>query len=258
MPRFKTSKNYSSEKYYNFTGVLYQEHFGTKEQARDFLRDNLHCSCAVSVLHDCDVWTEEDIQNRDSNEADVKVGELKKLHYHYVLHYRSQQCLNTVRQKIKAFGNCIKCDQIDFMCRYFSHIDQPFKAQYSTDVACYMFDFDKHFHALEQDEDKLDTIAMLLCVNELHTFQSLLKFCYETEQFRYLTRFLMNKMYFIKEFISMINSKNIAETELMDYTQMKCLENKIRTEHELEAIHQKQKQIEYSCYLAKNIINKIA
>lgn len=258
MPRYKTSGNSSSEKYYNFTGVLYQQHFETKELARDFLRDNLHCSCAVSVLHDCDVFTEEDIAKRDSNNSNVKVGDLKSPHYHYILHYRSQQCLSTVREKIKAFGNCEKLDQIDFMCRYFSHIDQPFKAQYSTDVATYMFDFDKHFHALEQDEDKLDTIAMLLCVNELHTFQSLLKFCYETQEFRYLTRFLMNKMYFVKEFINMINSKNIAETEQMGYEQSKFLDSETRNKHELEVIHQRQKQIEYSCYLAKNIINKIA
>lgn len=246
MPRYKTSKNKSSEKYYNFTGEIYQEHFQTKELVRDFLRDNLHTSCAVSVVHDSDFFAEDDL------ERGIHAGDSKKPHFHFVLHYRGQQSLNTVRDKISAFGSCLQCDNIDFMCRYFSHIDQPFKAQYSKEVATYMFDFEKHYHALECDEDKLDTIAMLIVVNDLHTFQSLLKFCYDNSEFKYLTKFLMNKMYFVKEFVQMIVSKNYNDTERQfadSEEEKKLLKDKLKTQH---------KQLQHSCYLASTIINKVA
>lgn len=123
----------ASAKHYNFATELYPE--SAIENFKDII-DSWHIKGYLSPLHCNDV-----------NEN----GEIKKAHYHLLVHFDSARHTNAVREKFASIG-AVGCEIIDSFtgyARYLCHLDNPEKAQYETkDViqfggACYQDDIKK-------------------------------------------------------------------------------------------------------------------
>ena len=101
----------------NWTFVLYPE--SAPEDWREQLQKT-GLLCAISPLHDCDV-------NPD--------GEVKKAHYHVILCYSGPTSYDVVKRLTDSLSQPIPqpLEQVRGMYRYFTHKDNPEKAQYSDD-----------------------------------------------------------------------------------------------------------------------------
>lgn len=101
----------------NWTFVLYPE--SAPEDWRDQLQKT-GLLCAISPLHDRDV-------NPD--------GEVKKAHYHVILCYSGPTSYDVVKRLTDSLSQPIPqpLEQVRGMYRYFTHKDNPEKAQYSDD-----------------------------------------------------------------------------------------------------------------------------
>lgn len=99
----------------NWAFVLYPE--SAPENWRDLLQQT-GLQCAISPLHDKDV-------NPD--------GEPKKAHYHIILLYSGPTSFNVVRSLTLSLNQPIPqpLEQVRGYYRYFTHKDNPEKAQYS-------------------------------------------------------------------------------------------------------------------------------
>lgn len=105
----------------NFTTVVYPE--SAPENWLDILSDHL-IPCFVSPLH-----------NEDKNPT----GELKKAHFHVVIMFDSVKTMEQALEIVKSIGGvgCETVKSIRGVSRYLCHLDNPEKAQYSTnDVRC--------------------------------------------------------------------------------------------------------------------------
>lgn len=107
----------ASVKKRNWTFVLYPE------SAPADWREQLQKTgllCAISPLHDRDV-------NPD--------GEVKKAHYHVILCYSGPTSYDVVKRLTDSLSQPIPqpLEQVRGMYRYFTHKDNPEKAQYSDD-----------------------------------------------------------------------------------------------------------------------------
>lgn len=100
----------------NWTAVLYPE--SLPENWKDILQQT-GLQCAISPLHDKDINA---------------TGEPKKPHYHVILCYQGPTSYNVVQKLTKDTLNGTipqPLEQVRGMYRYFCHIDNPEKAQYS-------------------------------------------------------------------------------------------------------------------------------
>lgn len=101
----------------NWTFVLYPESapFDWREQLQ-----KTGLLCAISPLHDLDV-------NPD--------GEVKKAHYHVILCYSGPTSYDVVKRLTDSLSQPIPqpLEQVRGMYRYFTHKDNPDKAQYCDD-----------------------------------------------------------------------------------------------------------------------------
>lgn len=106
----------------NWTFVLYPD--SAPVDWSDVLNE-LHIQWAVSPLHDKDV-------NAD--------GEVKKAHWHVLLCFegnKSQEQVNEISHSING-TICQKVSSVRGMVRYFVHMDNPEKFQYSSnDIGCH-------------------------------------------------------------------------------------------------------------------------
>jgi hypothetical protein len=92
--------------------------------------EGLKIPCAVSPLHDKDVWKESD----QAENPNHKAGKLKKPHYHVVFYFESLKSPNQVLTCLKPFG-VLYVEAVEApraYNRYLCHLDQPDKAQYPT------------------------------------------------------------------------------------------------------------------------------
>lgn len=107
----------SAVKKRNWTFVLYPE--SAPEDWREQLQKT-GLLCAISPLHDRDV-------NPD--------GEVKKAHYHVILCYSGPTSYDVVKRLTDSLSQPIPqpLEQVRGMYRYFTHKDNPDKAQYSDD-----------------------------------------------------------------------------------------------------------------------------
>ena len=107
----------STVKKRNWTFVLYPE--SAPEDWREELQKT-GLLCAISPLHDRDV-------NPD--------GEVKKAHYHVILCYSGPTSYDVVKRLTDSLSQPIPqpLEQVRGMYRYFTHKDNPEKAQYSDD-----------------------------------------------------------------------------------------------------------------------------
>ncbi len=101
----------------NWTFVLYPE--SAPEDWREQLQKT-GLLCAISPLHDRDV-------NPD--------GEVKKAHYHVILCYSGPTSYDVVKRLTDSLSQPIPqpLEQVRGMYRYFTHKDNPDKAQYCDD-----------------------------------------------------------------------------------------------------------------------------
>ena len=101
----------------SFAFVIYPE--SCPENWRDII-DQFHVAWAESPLHEFDT---------DDN------GEVKKPHWHVVLAFDSVKTVDQVKKLIEPL-NCtipIMVNSLRGMVRYFAHLDNPEKHQYSVD-----------------------------------------------------------------------------------------------------------------------------
>lgn len=101
----------------SFSFVVYPE--SAPDNWRDII-DSEHIQWAESPLHEFDT---------DPN------GEIKKPHWHIVVYFESLKTIDQVKKIIEPL-NCtipIKINSLRGMVRYFAHLDNPEKYQYSVD-----------------------------------------------------------------------------------------------------------------------------
>lgn len=81
---------------------------------------------AVGILHDNDVYEQDDEETDDSN-----VGEKKKSHYHFVLKFSNPRYKSGVANSLDIEERFVfDCDNFKGAVRYLTHIDYPDKYQY--------------------------------------------------------------------------------------------------------------------------------
>lgn len=100
-----------------WAAIVYPE--SAPQNWRDILDDE-HIQWAESPLHDLDVNT--------------GTGELKKPHWHIVLTFEGKKSYNQVCEILSPIGSPIpqRCHSVVGAVRYFAHLDNPEKYQYST------------------------------------------------------------------------------------------------------------------------------
>lgn len=197
-----------------FSGVLYLEHFKTADDALNYLIDIFACRCAVSPLHDKDIYEKTEVDEKTGEILHEK-GQIKKEHYHFIIKFKRTFSEKYIREKIQGFGLAEKCGDESVMCRYFIHIDNKDKAQYlRDDVRIFKYEYDDMFHALDTDKEFLDTIYMICIVNSIVSYSHLLKFCFESDKHFYLLSYLRKHSYFISQFL--LNVRNELSCDLDD------------------------------------------
>lgn len=116
------SKTKTTDRSSLWTFVMYPE--SLPNDWKDYI-EQLHIKCAVSPLH-----------NKDINPD----GTPKKEHYHALLMFETLKSQKQVTE-ILAPLNCtipIICQSANGLVRYFSHMDNPEKAQYNqSDILCF-------------------------------------------------------------------------------------------------------------------------
>lgn len=126
---------------YNWTTLLYPE--SCVSDIISALQD-LKVPCALSPLHDQDICND--------------TGELKKPHFHLVLHYTSLKSQRQVKEDLEPLG-AVGAEQIRSLrtyVRYLIHADDTDKAQYNLQELKVFngFSVDKYF-----DEEAVGTDA---------------------------------------------------------------------------------------------------
>lgn len=198
-----TKKNQHKERSFNFSGVLYPEHFcDNRNLAVKFLKDTFQTQGAISPLHDSDLQDD---------------GQLKKPHWHFVVHFQNQKSLAVCRKLLEDKGLIQVCQSLATMCRYFFHLDDDDKFQYqTTDYDTFFnFNFQKQINAFEDFDSKLDTLLMIITINQITTLQDLIIFLQNSEKYHYLLVFTAQKMFFIKEFLKAMNFERSFDTSVV-------------------------------------------
>lgn len=105
----------TKERSYNWATILYTE--SCIDDIEGALLA-LKVPCALSPLHDRDV-------NNDT-------GEVKKPHYHLLLHYTSLKSRRRVNEDLESLGavGAERVRELGAYARYLIHVDDPDKAQY--------------------------------------------------------------------------------------------------------------------------------
>ncbi len=148
----------------NFATVVYPE--SAPEEWMDILADQ-KVPAFVSPLHNLDV---------------NPTGEVKKEHYHVVVMFDSVKTIEQALNLFDLIGGVAFCEQIQSLrgyARYLCHLDNPEKAQYSTeDVRC--FGGADYIATIGLATDKYKAIAEMIdfCEeNSIYSYSVLLNIC---------------------------------------------------------------------------------
>lgn len=130
----------------NWTCEIYPENYGDQIEYQIFNRLPSMCGDMWStdskfwyILHDSDVYTEDKLEEyklkHNGELPDWKPGEIKKPHYHIVVHSSSNCILRNAARKFGVESNYVeKVGNLRKMIRYLVHLDNPEKHQYSPDT----------------------------------------------------------------------------------------------------------------------------
>lgn len=144
-----------------WAGIFYPE--STKPDWQKILQDNM-IPAAISPLHDNDLYTDGD-----------KKGQKKKPHYHIVFRFSSVKSYSQVWDILKLMAldpaHCPPPERpysdIDRLCQYLVHRNDPDKAQYSTqDIVCTGgFDVARYFR-LHGESERLAFEALMSFIKD--------------------------------------------------------------------------------------------
>lgn len=120
----------ANEKARHWTFIVYPE--SAPENWKTILQET-GCEIAISPLHD-----------KDINDEESK--ELKKEHWHVIISYANTTTYNNVKNLTDSINSPIpkKLNSIKGMYRYFTHMDNPDKAQYDAREIMHLNGFDEN------------------------------------------------------------------------------------------------------------------
>lgn len=144
--------------------------------------EEMQVAGAVSPLHDKDV-------NPD--------GTLKKPHYHVLLQFDGKKSYEQIEEITEAFNAPIpqRCRSIKGSVRYFTHMDNPEKAQYSRDGIRPFggFDIDESFKATVTERNEiLSEIFEFVTNNEVTEYKKLMDYAQAKQKERWFPVVISN------------------------------------------------------------------
>lgn len=148
----------AKEKNRNWNAIVYPE--SAPEDWIDQLRD-LHLPFAISPLHDKDV---------------NPTGEVKKAHYHIIVSFEGPTTLKNANRTIQQItcGPIVKvCRSVRGSFRYFTHMDNPEKYQYSEKEIQIFNDFEVAISASDEDMIR-DSIFNIILINQIYEYNELI------------------------------------------------------------------------------------
>lgn len=163
------TKKQSSKRTRNFTAIGYPE--SLKENWQEILiQTNLQC--VISPLHDSDI-----------NDG---TGELKKPHYHIMILYEAPHTIEQAQEIFDSIG-ATKCQIVNSTTnalRYFCHLDNPEKAQYSKkDVICLNgIDYKEMTERASDENAEIMNIIEFLYENQVRSYIKFLMWCKTNNQ----------------------------------------------------------------------------
>ena len=88
------------------------------------------------ILHDKDIWTYRDYEEKKEymDSAGLKVGDIKKPHYHCTIKFKNPRYKSTVAKELGIpFNKIVRCLTVDGSLKYDLHIDEDDKYPYDID-----------------------------------------------------------------------------------------------------------------------------
>jgi len=179
--------------------ILYPESAGENWQGAI---SNLQVSTAVSPLHDRDV-------NPD--------GALKKAHYHVVIAFDGKKSYEQVEEITEAFKATIpqRCRSVKGSVRYFTHMDNPDKAQYSrSDILTFNgFDIEEQFKPTQSERfEILLEIQEFLINHEVTEYRELFDYAARKQKDRWFS-VVVNNTFVLKTYINSIRHSGGEKSE---------------------------------------------
>lgn len=188
----KTSqKADEAKRYRNFTAVVYLD--SAPENWLEILSDH-HIPLCVSPYHDKDV---------------TAMGEVKKAHYHVMLCFDAPKTPEQAKEVFASINAVVSPKKSEFivsslraMARYFCHLDNPDKAQYSTEDVRAMAGLDYHaIIGLASDKYRAIGEMMDFCrTNQITSFAELMIYC-KSERYDWFRCLCDNASYCMSKFL---------------------------------------------------------
>lgn len=187
----------------NWTFVLYPE--SAPEDWREQLQKT-GLLCAISPLH-----------NRDTNPD----GEVKKAHYHIILCYSGPTSYDVVKRLTDSLSQPIPqpLEQVRGMYRYFTHQDNPEKAQYDEHDIDTINGFNiRDFVELTGSEIDVikRSIQQLIIDRNILEYSELMDFLLKTDNFDYYSVAASNTLFFNTYLTSKRNSFRLSSISVDD------------------------------------------
>lgn len=200
---FKKSQK-RSERFRNFSGVLYVEHVGNQLECLEFLVTKFGCSCAVSPLHKYDI-EHTNFPRFEGFGILKEIAVLKKPHYHVLLCFQNQRSLNGVRENLKGVGLVQRLERTKTsMLRYFLHLDNPEKTNYKN-LGMKIVSHDLNTDCILECESEFSAMKIIanICVNNgITNIKQLIQFLCNSSDYAHLLLNIRKSVYFYKEFSS--------------------------------------------------------
>lgn len=183
----------------NWTFLVYPE--SVKGNWREIISRNL-IEWAESPVHNQDKWTEEDEKENPMHKANTP----KKEHIHIVVCWTSNKSREQMQEFVSLFGG-VKPEEVrnlKGLLRYFIHLDNPEKAQYSKEnIKAYNgLDIEKYFNLSGKDRHSvLSDMITYIVENHIINFSDFVFYCKNEKYNDWFTLICDNSTILIKEVI---------------------------------------------------------
>lgn len=187
----KKSEQETAKRFRNFTAVVYTD--SAPENWADILSDH-HIPLCISPYHDKDL---------------TAMGEPKKPHYHVMLCFDAPKTPEQAKEVFASINAVVSPKKSEFivgslraMARYFCHLDNPDKAQYSTEDVRSMAGLDYHaIIGLASDKYRAIGEMMDFCrANQIVSFAELMMYC-KSERYDWFRCLCDNASYCMSKFL---------------------------------------------------------